>query len=57
MEQVVLDVPEVVGKFRFRALPAEEMTAEAQERWSRRAETLAAWLLSEWRREQREEAA
>lgn len=30
---------------------------EATQRWQQRADALAAWLLAEWEREQRQEAA
>jgi len=52
---VTVDAPEVetIGQFRM----VTQFTApspEAVARWSRRAETLAAWLLSEWQRERTE---
>ena len=45
--------PEHVGGFTMIAEVAEP-SPEAAARWSRRAETLAAWLLSEWQRERTE---
>jgi hypothetical protein len=47
------DVPAVqhVGRFTLSVAPADP-TPETAATWSRRAETLAAWLLAEWKREQ-----
>jgi len=42
---------ETIGRFALHVAEAEA-AGEAAERWSRRAETLAAWLAAEWRREQ-----
>jgi len=42
-----------IGKFEFTVERAEYNPA-TQRRWDRRAEALTAWLLAEWRREQRE---
>jgi hypothetical protein len=46
---------EQVGKFEM-TLVCAESSPEAAERWARRAEALAAWLLSEWQREHPEAA-
>lgn len=56
MEEIVKDATERVGPLELRVEVAET-TAEVARRWERRAEALAAWLLSEWEREQQEEAA
>lgn len=45
------DTTERVGAFEMR-LGLADPTAEAAERWSRRSEALAEWLLVMWRREQ-----
>jgi hypothetical protein len=42
--------PERVGQFEMTVAIAEP-SPEVAPRWARRAETLAAWLLSEWLRE------
>ena len=42
-----------VGSFTF-ALEFREPEAEARERFERRAETLAAWLLAQWRKQRKE---
>ena len=34
------------------AIASAEPSPEAEERWARRAEVLAAWLAAAWRREQ-----
>ena len=49
------DAPEVetIGQFRM-VTQFTEPSPEAAARWSRRAETLAAWLLSEWQRDRAE---
>jgi len=46
-------VAERVGQFEFTVERAEYNPA-TQGRWDRRAEALTAWLLAEWRREQKE---
>ena len=46
-------VAERIGKFEFTVERAEYNPA-TQRRWDRRAEALTAWLLAEWRREQKE---
>jgi hypothetical protein len=43
---------EKVGDYEFTVRFAASSTPEAAERWERRAEALAAWLLSLWEREQ-----
>jgi len=45
-----------VGKIEFHVV-AGERTREVEERWSRRSEVIAAWLLAEWEREQRRRMA
>lgn len=45
--------PERVGLFEM-TVAITGPSAEAAARWSRRAETLAAWLLSEWQRDRAE---
>lgn len=42
---------EMVGGFRMRIMMAEP-TPESRARWERRGDALAAWLVSEWEREQ-----
>jgi hypothetical protein len=44
---------ERVGLFEM-TVAITEPSPETAERWSRRAETLAGWLLSEWQRERAE---
>ena len=44
---------ETIGQFQM-AIEFTEPSPETAERWSRRAETLAGWLLSEWQRERAE---
>lgn len=46
---------EQVGEYTIEIVP-EEPTPESEERWNRRVDNLVAWLLAEWRREQRPEA-
>lgn len=46
---------ERVGQFDLAVVRAEP-SPEAAARWARRAEALAAWLLSEWERERPEAA-
>lgn len=53
--QNVRSAIEHVGQFEFKVEVAEA-TPEASERWNRRAEVLAAWLLDEWRRQHQEAA-
>jgi hypothetical protein len=43
--------PQRVGKIEMRVAVAEP-TPESQQRWSRRSEAIAAWLLAEWKRQQ-----
>ncbi|MBD3291353.1 MAG: hypothetical protein GF393_00405 [Armatimonadia bacterium] len=47
---------EEVGGFEMRTCVATPSPASAG-RWEERAEALAKWLLTEWQREQRKEAA
>ena len=49
---MTVDAPEVetIGQFRM-VTQFTEPSPEAAARWSRRAETLAAWLQTEWQRE------
>lgn len=47
------DATERVGDFEMRVV-ASERTAESEERWSKRSRMIAAWLLNEWKRQQRE---
>ena len=41
---------ERVGQFTFTVTRGED-SPESRERWSRRSDALAAWLLAEWQRE------
>jgi hypothetical protein len=50
-----MDATECVGQFDMR-VEAAEPASQTLERWNRRAEALAAWLLAEWQREQKEAA-
>jgi hypothetical protein len=47
------DDTETVGAFTF-SVAFREPEAEARERFERRAETLAAWLLSQWQKQHKE---
>jgi len=47
------DATERVGEFEMRVV-AGKRTAESEQRWSRRSEMIAAWLLDDWKRQQRE---
>jgi hypothetical protein len=47
------DAMERVGRIDMR-IGFSERTRESDERWARRSEALAAWLLDEWKRRQRE---
>jgi len=49
-------IVETIGKIGF-TIRAGEHTPESQRRWDNRADTLAAWLLSEWRKEQQRQTA
>jgi hypothetical protein len=40
-----------VGRFEFE-VEADTRTPEVEQRWARRSEAIAAWLLAEWQREQ-----
>lgn len=48
---VTIPVQTVAG-YQFSIVPGES-TPESQERWERRVEALANWLLFEWQRQQR----
>lgn len=52
---MTVDAPTVqrVGRLALSVEPAAP-SPENQGKWSRRAESLAGWLLAEWRRERRE---
>lgn len=50
------DATDCVGALTMRVEVAPP-TPEAARRWQQRADALAAWLLAEWQREQRKEAA
>ncbi|MBI1370751.1 MAG: hypothetical protein GC162_19100 [Planctomycetes bacterium] len=50
------DVTERVGNIEMR-IRFGEPTPESRERWERRSEALAAWLLDRWHEEQRRRAA
>ncbi|MBI5866109.1 MAG: hypothetical protein HZB38_16695 [Planctomycetes bacterium] len=56
MERDVMDATERVGQIEM-TVAAAPATPEAEQRWSQRADALLAWLLSEWEREQKREAA
>lgn len=44
---------ETIGRFAF-SVDFREPTSEAQARFDHRVETLAAWLIAQWRNEQEE---
>jgi hypothetical protein len=46
-------VIERVGGYELEVVFAEE-TPETRERWARRSEAIAAWMLAEWKRQNRE---
>jgi len=46
-------VSDRVGRFDM-CIRFGQRTAESDTRWARRSEVLAAWLLDEWKRRQRE---
>ena len=50
------DTKHQVGKFTFTVV-ADQSTPEAQERWDRRSEVIANWLMAQWEREQRQNLA
>lgn len=56
MERDVHDAMERVGQIEL-SVAAAPPTPEAEQRWSQRADLLLNWLLSEWDRQQRQEAA
>ena len=51
-----LEAVESVGPLEIR-IQIAEATAERAERWAKRAEALAVWLVAEWQCEQRKELA
>lgn len=53
MERTRQDTMERVGRFEMQVRCGED-TAALQERWRRRSDLLAAWLLEQWQRRQRE---
>jgi len=66
MERAKEDAMERVGQIDMSVMPfgagnsptpRAGAPAESAQRWECRAEALAAWLLAEWQREQRKEAA
>lgn len=56
MERAKQDATERVGPLEMR-VEVSDPTPESEQRWRLRAEILASWLLSEWQRESRREAA
>lgn len=56
MERAKQDAMERIGPLEMRVEVAEQ-TLEAEQRWQQRAEALLNWLLNEWEREQKREAA
>ena len=55
MERAKVDATERVGQIEMTVVLAPP-TPDAERRWEQRVEALAAWLLAEWQREQREAA-
>ena len=55
MERAKEDATERVGQIEMTVVAAPP-APEAEQRWQQRVEALAAWLLAEWQREQREAA-
>jgi hypothetical protein len=53
-EDTVPEVVECVGECELRIVRADE-SPESRRQWERRSEALAAWLLSRWREEHRQE--
>ncbi len=47
------DSTEAIGSFTF-AVAFREPAPEARERFERRADTLAAWLLAQWQKQHKE---
>jgi len=56
MERAKEDATERVGQIDMTGANAPP-DPDAAQRWQQRADALAAWLLAEWQREQRKEAA
>jgi hypothetical protein len=56
MERDVQDATERVGQIEM-TVAAAPPTPESEARWQQRAEALANWLLNEWERERKREAA
>ncbi len=47
-----------IGKFTFNVATApDEEQGQRDERWAQRTDALTAWLLAQWQREQRRQAA
>lgn len=55
MERAHEDAMERIGQFEMTVVVAEP-SPDAEQRWERRADALAAWLLAEWQRERQEAA-
>lgn len=55
MERAKEDATERVGQIKM-AVVAAPPAPEAEQRWQQRVDALAAWLLAEWQRAQREAA-
>ncbi len=53
-EDMVPEVVECVGEYELRVVRADE-SPESRQRWEQRSDALAAWLLSRWREQQRQE--
>ena len=51
MDTVTSDATERVGKFEMKVAPGRP-TRDTEERWSRRVDALASWLIAEWEQEQ-----
>lgn len=56
MEREANDGMESVGPFRMRVTVGAQ-TPDSADRWNRRVEVLAAWLMSQWREEMGKEAS
>ncbi|MCC7293574.1 MAG: hypothetical protein IT449_16075 [Phycisphaerales bacterium] len=55
MDRSEQDATERVGPLEMRVEVAAA-TPESEQRWERRSESLAAWLLGEWQRDRKEAA-
>ena len=55
IERRIADPTERVGQIEMGTVPADR-SKESDDRWERRADSLAAWLLFEWKRERKEAA-